>query len=108
MDEISDLGGAASRRLIHGEVGAKRLELLREVVPTAAVIAVLFNPSGPNAASDMREVDRATRALGLKALPLAASSERDIDAVRPWSTDAVHSSSTLTRILPAGAIKSLR
>ena len=44
---------------------AKRLELMRELVPAATAIGLLVNPKNPNAKSDTRDVETAARALGL-------------------------------------------
>jgi ABC-type uncharacterized transport system substrate-binding protein len=60
-------------------LAAKRLELIRELVPAAALIGLLVNPNNPIAGPETREVDRAARALGLQVLVVNASSERDID-----------------------------
>jgi putative ABC transport system substrate-binding protein len=63
------------------ELGAKRLELLRELVPAAARIAVLVNPANPaNAESTIQDVGIAVRAMGSQIQVLYASSSRDIDA----------------------------
>ena len=61
-------------------LGAKRLELLRELVPSATVIGLLLNPRNPTSESQIRDVQAAARALGVELLILNASSERDIDA----------------------------
>jgi putative tryptophan/tyrosine transport system substrate-binding protein len=61
-------------------LGAKRLELLRELVPTAAEVAVLFNPKSPEAETVSRDVEAAAHAIGLQTHVLTASSESDIDA----------------------------
>jgi putative tryptophan/tyrosine transport system substrate-binding protein len=63
-------------------LGPKRFELLRELVPSAKLIAVLVNPSQPDpeARSDANEVDAAARAVGQQILMLNASSEDDIDS----------------------------
>jgi len=64
-----------------GELQAKRLELLRELVPGAARVAVLVNPANPtNTATTMRELEAAARAMGLQIQFLNASSNREIDA----------------------------
>jgi len=60
---------------------AKRLALLRELVPRASRVAVLLNP--PNAASlerTRKDVEAAARALGLQIQVLNASTSREIDA----------------------------
>lgn len=61
------------------EVTPKRLELLHELLPTAAVIAVLINPTSPTADSQLKELQAAGRVLGLQLLVLQASAERDFD-----------------------------
>ena len=63
------------------ELGPKRLELLRELVPTATSIAALVNPTGPIAETLSRDLRDAAGALGLRLDVLHASSERDFDTV---------------------------
>ncbi len=60
-------------------LAAKRLELVRELVPSAKLIGLLVNPSNPIAQSETRDVERAARVLGLQIVVLNAGSERDID-----------------------------
>jgi len=62
------------------ELAAKRLELLRELVPTATRVAVLVNPTNPNAETTLRGVEEAARALGLQIHVLNASTSREIVA----------------------------
>jgi ABC-type uncharacterized transport system substrate-binding protein len=47
------------------DLAAKRLELLREVVPGLRRLAILANVGGPSVVLDMREVEAAARTLGL-------------------------------------------
>jgi putative ABC transport system substrate-binding protein len=61
-------------------LGAKRLELLHELVPSAIVIAFLINPGNPTSESQIRDARAAAHALGVELLILNASGERDIDA----------------------------
>jgi putative ABC transport system substrate-binding protein len=58
----------------------KRLELLRETVPSAALIAMLVNPDYPASRSQVSEVQSAASALGQKTVIQNASSESGIDA----------------------------
>jgi ABC-type uncharacterized transport system substrate-binding protein len=58
---------------------AKRLGLLHELVPTAAMIAGLVNPTYPNAEVQSNEVQEAARTLGLQIQILRASNEQDLD-----------------------------
>jgi putative tryptophan/tyrosine transport system substrate-binding protein len=59
---------------------AKRLELLRELLPTATTIAFLVNPNNSNAAPDTKVVQTAARGFGLQLVVLSAAIENDIDA----------------------------
>ena len=61
------------------EVAAKRLELLRELVPAAIRIAVLLDPTIATGI-ELRDVDAAARAMGLQIQVLNASTSREIDA----------------------------
>jgi putative tryptophan/tyrosine transport system substrate-binding protein len=63
------------------ELGLKRLEVLRELMPSTTVIALLVNPrDSVLAESETREVQEAARAFGLQLHILNASVESEIDA----------------------------
>jgi putative ABC transport system substrate-binding protein len=63
------------------EVAAKRLGLLRELVPAAARVAVFVNPANSLVAeATLRDVDAAARAMGLQIQVFNVSSIREIDA----------------------------
>ena len=59
---------------------AKRLELLREMVPGAARIAVLVNPASPLTETTLKDLEAAARVMGLQIQVLRASTSREIDA----------------------------
>jgi putative ABC transport system substrate-binding protein len=59
---------------------AKRLELLREMVPTATTIAFLVNPNNSNAEPDTKAAHTAARDLARQLVVLHAATEDDIDA----------------------------
>jgi putative tryptophan/tyrosine transport system substrate-binding protein len=61
-------------------LGAKRLELLRELVPSAAHIGFLVNPTNPTSESQVADVRAATRERRVDLLVVNAGSEREIDA----------------------------
>jgi putative ABC transport system substrate-binding protein len=64
------------------EIGPKRLELLRELLPTATIIALLLNPTSPSIAEPFsRALQPAARALGMQLHVLHASTDRDFDTV---------------------------
>jgi putative tryptophan/tyrosine transport system substrate-binding protein len=64
------------------EVGPKRLELLHELLPSIAIMALLINPAVPALAEPAaRTSQAAAQALGLQLHVVHASSERDFDAI---------------------------
>jgi putative ABC transport system substrate-binding protein len=63
------------------ELGPKQLELMHEMVPKATVIALLVNPTNPNAETQSRDLKAAARTLGLELHVLHASTERELDTV---------------------------
>jgi putative tryptophan/tyrosine transport system substrate-binding protein len=64
-----------------GELVAKRLDLLHELLPRAVRVAVLVNPAdATNTASTLRDVEAAARAIGLQVQVLNASTSREINA----------------------------
>jgi putative ABC transport system substrate-binding protein len=67
--------------LLTVELVAKRLELLRELVPTAARVAVLVNPADSNTESTLKELEAAAQGMGLQIQVLKANTSREIDAV---------------------------
>jgi ABC-type uncharacterized transport system substrate-binding protein len=73
-------GNLTGVNVISGELTAKRLELLRELVPSVTRVAVFVNPVGPGTETTVRDVEPAARAMGLQTNFLNASTSREIDA----------------------------
>jgi putative ABC transport system substrate-binding protein len=74
-------GNITGIELLTTELAGKRLELLHEMLPTAAVVALLVNPTNTgNAEEETRRVQDAAHALGLQAYILQASTPSEIDA----------------------------
>src|ERR1700720_3298481 len=74
-------GNLTGINFLVGELAAKRLGLLRELVPGAARIAVLVNPAnGTNAETTLRDVEPAARGMGLQIQILKASTSPEIEA----------------------------
>jgi putative tryptophan/tyrosine transport system substrate-binding protein len=73
---------AAILRVSHIKRGAgvETLELLRELVPTAALVGVLVNPTNVNAEVVLKDLQAAARAMGLQIHLLQASTEHEIEA----------------------------
>jgi putative ABC transport system substrate-binding protein len=74
-------GNATGINFLSGELVAKRLELLRELVPGAARVALLVNPTAATSAErTLLDVEPAARAIGLQIQVVNASTGREIDA----------------------------
>jgi putative ABC transport system substrate-binding protein len=74
-------GNLTGVNFFNTELAAKRLELLRELLPTAKRVAVLVNPAeATNTESVVRDAEGAARVMGLQIQVLNASTSRDIDA----------------------------
>ena len=72
-------GNATGLNLMTSELTAKRLELVRQLVPSAAMAAVLVNPKSPEVAPQLADVQSASRVVGQPILILNASNETDFD-----------------------------
>ena len=72
-------GNLTGATILFDEVGPKRLELMRELVPTATTVAVLMNPTYPTAETQSRDLQAAARTLGVEIRVLHASTERELD-----------------------------
>jgi putative tryptophan/tyrosine transport system substrate-binding protein len=74
-------GNVTGVTFLTGDLGAKRLGLLHELLPNAAVVALLVKGDNPNVESISREAPETARLLGLQLSVLDARTEQDIDAV---------------------------
>ena len=72
-------GNLTGINVFTGEVTAKRLELLRDMVPKTARVAVLVNPSNPTAEMTLRDLEPAARAMGLQFQSFNASTSHEIN-----------------------------
>jgi putative tryptophan/tyrosine transport system substrate-binding protein len=73
-------GNLTGINFFNAELGAKRLELLRTLVPGAARVAILVNPANAQTTeTTLRDLEPAGRAMGLQLQVFNASSSRDID-----------------------------
>ena len=73
----SNVTGATT---LNVEVGSKRLELLHEIVPPAAMIVELVNPNNPNLETQLRNLQAAGHTVGRRILVLSARTQNEIDA----------------------------
>ena len=74
-------GNLTGINFVSAELVAKRLELLRELLPAATRVTVLVNPTFFLTESTVRDVKSAARAIGFQIQILNASTSHDIDAV---------------------------
>jgi putative tryptophan/tyrosine transport system substrate-binding protein len=72
-------GNVTGVSFFSGVLGAKRLELLRQLVPRATTIAMLVNPNIPVTEVERRDVQAAAQAIGQQLVIFDVSSERDIE-----------------------------
>jgi len=63
----------------YGALGGKRLELIRDLVPSLKLLAVLSNPKNPNAEDHLRDIQTAAHAIAQNLDVFHAGSETDID-----------------------------
>jgi putative ABC transport system substrate-binding protein len=64
----------------YGALGAKRLELLQELIPSASSIAIISNPKNPDAEDHLNDVQAAAHVIGQQTEVFRASTESQIDA----------------------------
>jgi putative tryptophan/tyrosine transport system substrate-binding protein len=65
---------------ITGELGSKRLELLRQFIPKVRTIAMLVNPNTPETEAERKEIQVAAQKMGLSLIILDVTSGGDIEA----------------------------
>jgi putative ABC transport system substrate-binding protein len=74
-------GNLTGATLLSAELVAKRLGILRDLLPSVKRISMLVNPTRPGVDAQKAQVQEAAQALGLALQILEASSERDFEAV---------------------------
>jgi putative ABC transport system substrate-binding protein len=72
-------GNATGVFLLAGGLEARRLQLVRDLLPDVDLVAALINPDNPNAASHARDLAAAARAWRLKLLTLEARNDDDFE-----------------------------
>ena len=73
-------GNITGNTILGPEIGAKRLQLLREALPKVARVAMLWNPQNASNTAQFHNVQRAAPALGLTLLPVEVSSVGELDS----------------------------
>ena len=72
-------GNLTGVSILYGRLGQKRVELLRELLPTASTIGLLVNPGNQNANAYQAEIEVALKGFGQRLEVLKASSEDDFE-----------------------------
>jgi ABC-type uncharacterized transport system substrate-binding protein len=73
-------GNVTGVTFIGASLGAKRLELARELVPNVGIIALLTHPNSPDALEELRDLNTAAKAIGQELLVVSATSDREFEA----------------------------
>jgi putative ABC transport system substrate-binding protein len=81
VKSVNRPGGHVTGVLFNQNVlGAKRVELLREIAPSVSRVALLMNPTNPNVQIEQADAEAGARKLGLETVTLNARNAREIDA----------------------------
>jgi putative ABC transport system substrate-binding protein len=86
-------GNVTGVSFLAGELGAKRLELLRQLVPKATTIGVLVNPNSPETEAERKDVEVAAQAIGQQLIILDVGAGRNIETA--FATFIQHGASAL-------------
>ena len=73
-------GNVTGVTFIGATLGAKRLELARELVPNVGLIALLTHPNSPDALEELRDVENVAKTIGQQMLVVSATSDRNFEA----------------------------
>jgi putative ABC transport system substrate-binding protein len=87
-------GNLTGVTVLNAETAQKRLELMHELIPAARDIALLINPTNPATEYQLKDLQSASRALGVKLHVFQASAEHEFDTAF----------ATLTRLRPGGLV----
>lgn len=80
VDSLARPGGNITGfSIVAPELGTKRLELLKEIVPNLSSIAVFSNPRNPQQKIEMKEMQTAAQAMGLQLHPFEISTEDELE-----------------------------
>jgi putative ABC transport system substrate-binding protein len=73
-------GNVTGTSFLGPDVAPKRLQILKQVIPSAVRVALLFNPNNASNVINRDEIETATRDLGMSLIQVEASSVPDLDA----------------------------
>jgi putative ABC transport system substrate-binding protein len=72
-------GNVTGMSVFNSALGAKRLALLHELVPSAGIVAYLTNPANPSAELEVKAVQEAAKTFGIDLRIIGASTEQEIE-----------------------------
>src|SRR5215469_4286127 len=72
-------GNVTGVTFLAGQLGSKRLELLRELVPAATTIAMLANPNSPETVAEQQDVEAAARAISQQLIILDVNRDEETE-----------------------------
>src|SRR5262249_44409515 len=72
-------GNVTGITIMASDIVGKQLELLKQAVPEASRVALLWNPANPGSAPQLREAEAAARALGIRLQAMEARDPKGID-----------------------------
>jgi putative tryptophan/tyrosine transport system substrate-binding protein len=99
-------GNVTGVTLLTATLGAKRLGLVRDIVPATTLIAVLVNPLNSNTAAYLSDIEDAARSLGQNISILRASTPSEIDAALAEIVQRQHASALV--VIPDAFFSSAR
>jgi putative ABC transport system substrate-binding protein len=73
-------GNVTGVSFFSGELGSKRLELLRQLAPKATLVAMLMYPDTPTSEAERKDVEAAAQAIGQQLVVLRATSDGEIES----------------------------
>jgi putative ABC transport system substrate-binding protein len=104
VDSLARPGGnITGLATVSPELSTKRLEIIKEVVPKASRVAVIWNPGGPSAALAFKEIESAARVMGMKVQSLGLRGPKPLleaafnDATKEGAAALLTVGSVLTR-----------
>ena len=73
-------GNITGNTILGPEVSGKRLELIKEVIPSVARVAFLWNPNNTSHPAQLAELHTLVRTFGMQLIPVAARSPEELDS----------------------------
>jgi putative tryptophan/tyrosine transport system substrate-binding protein len=95
-------GSATGLSCVHSDLAGKRVEMLKELVPSLTQMAVLYNPNDPNKRLEFDKITDAGRRLGIAARDFEVANAEDID--RAFAAIAVERAQALMVLVEAFTI----